>query len=275
MKIIVPTDFSANADHALKYASLLSKTINAKLILLHVYTPPITKGSITYPLIGEDIHVMVREATEKLQIISGALSEEYGIGCQLRVRVGIPVEEIVLEVEATRAELIVMGTRGASGLGKVLFGSNTASVMEKAISPVLIVPTDSPLTLPKKIVFATNYEDNDLRTVSDLIKLTRQLKAEYILLHVSKDDLKSEQDLIEHFSKAVSKEVNIEQPFYYVMRHDDVQKGIDQFADSVGVDLVALSMRQRSVFKRLFGSSLSKEMAYKARLPLLIFHGSN
>ncbi len=272
MKILIPTDFSANADHAINYASLLGKSMKAKLILLHVYTPPVTRGNIAYPLITEEIGRMMSEATEKLHKIASALSEDYGISCEHLVRMGSPVEEIVSEAESRQADLIVMGTLGASGLAKMVFGSNTASVMERATCPVLAVPAKSTLALPKKIVFATDYEDNDMQTVKELIKITKRLKAEFILLHVSKDNLKSENDLIEDFSKAVAKEGNIEQPFYYVMNHENTQKGIDQFVDSVGADLLAVSMRKRTIFEKLVDSSLSKKMAYQARIPLLVFH---
>lgn len=272
MKILIPTDFSANAGHALKYASLLGKAMNANLILLHVYTPPITRGNITYPLITEEIGRMMSEATEKLHRIASALSEDYGISCEHRVRMGSPVGEIVSEADNSQVDLIVMGTLGASGFAKIVFGSNTASVMEKVTCPVLAVPANSVLALPHKIVFATDYEDNDMQTVKDLIKITQRLKAEFIFLHVSKDNLKSDHDLIEDFSKAAAKEVNIEQPFYYVMHHESTQKGIDHFVDSIGADLIALSMRKRTIFEKLFDPSLSKRMAYQARLPLLVFH---
>lgn len=272
MKILVPTDFSANADHALKYASLLGNTMNANLVLLHVYTPPVTRGNVAYPLITEEIARMKSEATEKLHSSSSALSEDYGIRCEQLVRVGNPVREIVKEVEDSRAGLIVMGTLGASGIEKIVFGSNTASVMERAACPVLAVPANTTLALPKKIVFATDFEDTDIQTMKELIKITQGIKAEFILLHVSKDNLKSDHDLIEDFSTAVAKEVNIEQPFYYVMHHENTQKGIDHFVDSVGADLIAMSMRKRNFLEKLFDSSLSKRMAYQARMPLLVFH---
>jgi nucleotide-binding universal stress UspA family protein len=167
-----------------------------------------------------------------------------------------------------------MGTQGASGLAKIVFGSNTASVMEKATCPVLVVPAKSALALPRKIVFATNYEDNDIQTVKELTKITHHLKVEFILLHVSKENLKSDHDLIEYFSKAVAKEVNIEQPFYYVMHHENTQQGIDHFVDSIGAHLIAVSIRKRGIFDKLFDSSLSKKMAYQARLPLIVFHAA-
>ncbi|MCE2892824.1 MAG: universal stress protein [Flammeovirgaceae bacterium] len=272
MKILIPTDFSNNAGHALNYAALLGKAMNANLILLHVYTPPVTRGNVVYPLIKEEIGRIVNEATEKLQTISTALSEDYGISCEHLVRMGSAVGEIVLEAENSQPDLIVMGTLGASGLAKMVFGSNTASVIERATCPVLAVPANTTLALPKKIVFATDYEDTDIQTVKELIKITKRLKAEFILLHVSKENLRSDSDLIEDFSKAVATEVRGVQPFYYVMHHENTQEGIDHFVDAVGAHLIALSMRKRSIFKKLFSSSLSKKMVYQACLPLLVFH---
>ena len=272
MKILIPTDFSANAVHAINYASLLGKVMNADLILLHVYTPAVTRGNVAYPLITEEKGRMTREAMEKLHNISATVSENYGIGCEHLVKIGSPVDEIVKEAEEQKVDLIVMGTLGASGMSKIVFGSNTAFVMEKATCPVFVVPANSALALPKKIVFATNYADNDIQTVKDLIKITQPLRAELILLHVSKENLKSDNDLIEDFSRAVAKEVKIEQPFYYIMHHEDIQKGIDHFVDSVGADLIVMSMRKRGILEKVFDSSLSKRMAYQARIPLLVFH---
>jgi hypothetical protein len=58
------------------------------------------------------------------------------------------------------------------------------------------------------------------------------------------------------------------------MTHDDIEKGVEQFADSVGGDLLALTIRKRSTFEKLFDASLTKKMVYNTRLPLLAFHAS-
>ena len=275
MKILVPTDFSENALHAVRYASLFANAIGADLLLLHVYTPAVTRGNVAYPLITEEISRMVSEASEKLHGLSSTFSEEYNIRCEYRVRTGSPVGEIVEEAENSKSDLIVIGTLGASGLTGVLFGSNTASVIENATCPVLVVPAACPVALPKRIVFATDYGDNDIQTLKALATIARPLNAEFILLHVSKGgNLKAEQTLIEEYSKAVAMEVDIDQLLYYVMQHDHTQEGINHFADSVGAHLITLSMRKRGIFERLFDSSLSKGMANQARFPLLVFHAT-
>lgn len=272
MKILVPVDFSLNAGHAVKYASLLGQVIQADLILLHVYTPPVTRGNAVYSLITDEIGRMIQEATKNLQELCREATDNYEVRCEQLVRMGNPVEEIIMESENSRVDLIVMGTRGASGIEKMLFGTNTASVIEKAVCPVLAVPGKGIIALPKKIVFATDFQEGNLESLTELITLTKGLKAELILLHVAKETIKSDRDLIEHFSKTVAKETQIDQPSYYVMHDDNVEKGIDNFVDAIEADLVALSTRKRGVLDSLLAPSLTKKIAYHARLPFLVFH---
>lgn len=164
----------------------------------------------------------------------------------------------VLIALSGQADLNVIGALGASGLVIMIFGSNTASVMERATCPELAVPANATPAMPKKIVFDTDYEANDIQTMKELIKINTHLKAGFICLHGSKENLTSNHDLIEYFSKAVAKEVNIDQPFFYYRHHENRQKGIDHFVDSVGDHLIALSMRKRGIFDKLFDYSLLK-----------------
>jgi nucleotide-binding universal stress UspA family protein len=276
MKILIPTDFSANAKHAIDYAYLspLANTLNAEIKLLNVYTPPVTRNNLPYPLIQDQMVRAVKEAEEQLTILCNEISDNTGLRCKNLVMTGGVVEEIIKEAKGSKADMIVMGTKGASGIEKILFGSNAASVIENATCPVLVVPKGAPIALPKRIVFATNYHDSDMTTLKSLANLAKMLEAELMIVHVSKDKLKSERDLIEQFSKAVAVETGFQQPFYYVMQHADIKKGLDLFMDSSGADLLALSTRKRSVFEKLFDSSLTKQMAYQVNIPLLAFHAT-
>ncbi len=274
MKILIPTDFSTNAKHAIDYASLLAKSLSAEIGLFNVYTPAVTRNNLVYALIQDEIKGAVKGADEQLAKLCRGISEDSGILCKSKVTTGGAVDEIIKKAEDSKVDLIVMGTKGASGIEKILFGSNTASVIEGATCPVLVVPVNATIALPKKIVFATDFLDSDMQSLKELVTITKGLKVELFLLHVSKENLKSERDLIDDFSKAVADEVNIDQPHYYVMLHEDIRIGIDKFVDAIGVDLIALSMRKRGFFEKLFDSSLSKKMAYQARLPLLVLHAT-
>lgn len=272
MKILIPTDFSKNAKRAIDYALLLAAATKSTITLVHVYSPVVTRNNLSYPLIQDEIANQVKLANEQLAELGSEISSDKGIPCEYRVMVGEMVDEITHEAKVSKADMIVMGTKGASGIEKLLFGSKTASVIERTPCPVLAIPDGTAIVLPKRIIFATDFHDSDMQTLKSLTKLVETLNAELMILHISKEKLKSERDLIEQFSKAVAIETDYKQPFYYVMAHEDTQKGIDLFVDSTGGDMIVLSTRKRSVFEKLFDSSLTKKMAYHSLVPLLAFH---
>lgn len=272
MKILVPTDFSKNAHKAVEYATVIARSSNGTIELLHVYTEPVTRYNIAYPLIFEATAAAVKEARAQLEELRREISEANGVRCEVQVKIGGPANVIINEALAGGADFIVIGASGASSLDKVLFGSNTTSVIEKAPCPVISVPIDAPLTAPKKIVFATSYHEGDIKALKKLAMFGSPFNAEIIIVHVSKENLKSERDLAEQFSKAVAMENDSKQPYYYVLPHENTEKGLNAFIDSSGADLIALSTRKRNVFEKLFDPSLAKKLAYQARLPLLAFH---
>jgi nucleotide-binding universal stress UspA family protein len=272
MKILVPTDFSKNANKAIEYASVIAKSSGGTLELLHVYTEPVTRNNVAYPLIFEETAWAAKTAREQIEKLCAEISEEKGVPCEGKVKIGVTAVEIIKEAADSKIDFIVIGTKGASGLDKVLFGSNTTSVIEKAPCPVFSVPMDAVIAPPKKIVFATNYHEGDMKALKKLTKFGSLFNAELLVLHVSKENLKSERDLVEQFSKAVAKESGSPQPYYYALPHENTEKGINLFMDSSGADLIALSTRKRTVFEKMFNPSLTKKLAYQARLPWLAIH---
>lgn len=276
MKIVIPTDFSEAAASACDYAVLWARALNAEVELIHVYTPAVTRNNVAYALISEEIARERTIANEKLEALSKEIFRRDGILCTYQVLIGNMVDELIREAEESKADLIAMGTTGSSGIDQVLFGSNAAAVIENASCPVLAIPKHVTTALPEKIVFATNYQDNDMQTLKELTGWAEKLRSELMILHVTSNKIKSERDLIESFSKEVTAETGFKSLYYYVLPqpHEDVEKGIGMFVDSVQVDVIALSTRKRGVFERLFNPSLTKKMAYHAQVPLLAFHAT-
>jgi nucleotide-binding universal stress UspA family protein len=275
MKILTPTDFSDNASHAIRYASVIARATNAQVKVMSVCPPLRNNMDVSQTIIEKEIARIERDTDIALRDLCHALREESDISYLREVRTGGTVDEIVKTAIDDNVDMIAMGTRGARGMQKFLFGSNTAEVIESTPCPVLAVPFDVPVKLPKKIVFATNYHDSDMRTLKELCGLVDQIHGELTILHVAKKNLKSDRDLIEQFSKAVAHETGLSQPFYYVLPHENVQEGINSFIESTGADLIAVSTRKRKIYERLFDASLTKQIAYQARLPLLAFHAAS
>ena len=141
--IVVPHDFSASANHAVALARDLSKVHGANLILLHVIDLPASMGpEVVIPGDGEG-PIGVKEyamqgAEEHLADIVARLAKDEVVATPF-IRIGLPVDEILRLCEAQKADLIVMGTHGRTGIRHLILGSVTEQVVRAAKIPVLTV----------------------------------------------------------------------------------------------------------------------------------------
>jgi len=139
--ILVPTDFSDDAQKAVHTAHrLLEDLEDTRLILLHSFSLPIEytaygpiPTSISYL---EDTGI---EAEQQLRKIADDLQKREGLTVETLAREGYPPEVICEEAKSQKADLIVMGTHGRSGLAHLLLGSTAERVVQKAPCPVMTV----------------------------------------------------------------------------------------------------------------------------------------
>ena len=183
--ILFPTDFSKNANRALQYAVEVASLTGSTLQVLHVYTPVISKDNLFSSLITDEVMDAKREALEKLTVIKETITKEFPkVHCELHVSVGEIVSEILNRALENGADLIIMGTLGANKLSKMIFGSNTASIVEKSMCPVLAVPSNCTYRPPERILFATNFSPKDLEGIKKLVTIAQAFNSEIILGHV-------------------------------------------------------------------------------------------
>ena len=140
-KILHPTDFSEHSKHALSYAISFADEFKAELVLLHVIEE-VAKAMyfdmINAPPLAE---IMVDIETQANKALHDLLPEEYRDKLEVEhiVRKGAPFLEIIRCAEEVKADMIVCGTHGRSGLKHVLFGSVAERIVRRAPCPVLSV----------------------------------------------------------------------------------------------------------------------------------------
>jgi len=269
--ILVPTDFSDNANTAIEYAGQLAKSLNAEVLIVNVYTPAVTQYNVISPLIAEETGRAQKLAVEKLESISNLVQKQYGVKCKTQFEVGGIVDSIDTIVTQHRIDLVVMGTRGATGLDKILFGSNTTRVIEKVKCPVLAVPKDCPFQAPKRIVYATDFHNAELNHLGKLVSIAKAFDAEIMMTHITTDSaaMKSEEMLKRNFAKKVSELTDYKSISYFVKYEEDINRALDSFTTQVYADWISLLTRERTLFEKLYNPSLTKAMAYQTKIPLL------
>jgi len=151
--ILVPTDFSAPAAHALRYAAALGERFGAHLLVIYadLFSPPVDYtigGAGTFHLPQED---MIEAAREQLQAFAET-NINTGVPCNVRVVLDTPISAILAQVRKSGANLIVMGTHGRTGLRRLLFGSVTEAVLNVAPVPVIAVHEDTPEVAPMHVI---------------------------------------------------------------------------------------------------------------------------
>ena len=140
-RILVPLDFSRHADFVLEWVAHLAKEHSSRLLLLHAYHLPVEFQQLEGAYLPQDFWASVKaEAEQNLQRYAEPLRAQ-GLTVDLLVREGYPATVIEQEAVDQRADLIVIGTRGLSGLKHLLLGSIAERVVQKAPCPVLTVKT--------------------------------------------------------------------------------------------------------------------------------------
>jgi nucleotide-binding universal stress UspA family protein len=140
-RILVPLDFSRHADSVLEWAAHLAKEHGSKLLLLHAYHLPVEFQQLEGAYLPQDFWASVKaEAEQNLRRYAEPLAQQ-GLEVEVIVREGYPATVIEEEAIDRQADLVVIGTRGLSGLKHLLLGSIAERVVQKSPCPVLTVKT--------------------------------------------------------------------------------------------------------------------------------------
>lgn len=136
--IVVATDGSPNATHAVAHAAEVAKGTGASVVAVHVFEPLALLGHLEPPV---DFAAKEAQAREVLQDTWCAPLAEAGVPFTSRVVEGTPAAAIVDTAREVNADLIVLGARGLSRVQELVLGSTSTKVLHEARVPVTVVPT--------------------------------------------------------------------------------------------------------------------------------------
>ena len=148
--ILHPTDFSDRSEYALGLACALARDYGARLIVLHVIEAAAAAayGEVIVPVDPEPLRAAAQEQLARLEV------PQANVRAERRLEQGDAVAEILRVAQEVNADLVVMGTHGRTGLGRLLMGSVTEQVVRRAPCPVLTVKTPFPETVPAEAALA-------------------------------------------------------------------------------------------------------------------------
>jgi nucleotide-binding universal stress UspA family protein len=276
--ILFPTDFSKASLHAFVFALEFTKKINAKLIVLHVYEFPIIMASDDAEYLMETQNISQVSDFEyygqgKQDLIDIASKNELDDVDYTHVFVnGDAVDEIIDNIKRHKADYIIMGTSGASGLKESFIGTVTEKVISRSAIPVFAVPYMGNNNFKiEKILFLTHYNNFRPKRFENLLKFNDVFNAAIEVLEVKENyDSCDGIEMDKWKSQFGGSNIN-----FNLIISDEYEKVILDFINANRIGLIVFYVHHKNFIETLFRKSLPKKLTFHCPIPVLALPAGN
>ncbi|MEY8021082.1 universal stress protein [Muriicola sp. SD30] len=273
-RILLPTDFSDTARNAINYALALFAEEACTFYVLHTYTPPIYR--IDYVLGGPAFSAVPdAEVNRSLDGLEKTISEMKGISknpdhrFEVISAFNILSHEINDISESKKIDLVVMGTKGATGAKEVFIGSNTVYVLRKATAPVLVIPSNTVFSPIKKILFPTDYQSEYKESeFQKILGLADRFEAAITVLHV-KETLELAKEQIKHKEHLSHLLRNYEHEFVE-LQQDLMPYAVLTYLENESFGLLAMMNKKHNLLERILDRQNVDQLGYHIKIPFLV-----
>lgn len=272
--IIVCTDFSHNASHAVQYAAALANATESRLILFHYFNYPIPATDLPAVFPSVFVDEMAAGFEHRLQEIKDELTRSYPIHIDCKVRSWTLSSDLAEVFQEEQADLVVMGMHGQSAVLNAIIGSATSAAIRRGNLPILVVPHGVVFHPIQKIIFPCDDQAiENPATLKPLLDLAKSFDAYIEVLTLF--DLEKTPELVPqgHLSPAKSSlQVQLEgtRHGYSYENETAVDKGILYEAARSSADMVAMIPHHHSFWSNLLNQSKTQKVAAAITLPLLV-----
>ena len=261
-KILVPTDFSPNAEKALNYAVQIAKRTRGEINIVHgVETQKIPEAT--------------QEAELKMQALKKSIMEAEQLTVHTKIYADSSVNSITTAIHEYKPDLIVMGTLGSSGVKELIYGSRTGVIIGRSPVPVLAVPLLSEWTEPKKILVAVNDFTIKEKMTNPVFQLANLYNAAVQVAVFTDTDDDYVEDFDEHkkkitvFGNKLKEQFPNTEIFAVHLAGKHFRETLQNWLNENKVDMLVLLTHRRNLIGSIFNSSMTKKMSYHTNIPLL------
>jgi nucleotide-binding universal stress UspA family protein len=278
-KLLIPTDFSANATHAAEYGYALAKQIKAGVMLCNAFIVPAEMpqaGVIVWPM--EEYDTIIKASADQLKELKADLESKYHSGytpvISLVNEMGGLTDVVDDIIDTHTIDLIIMGTHGSTGLSTIILGNHSKKMINESKKPLLLVPFTAAVK-PVRIAYATDFKhpENDLLTIYKLIPFAKQLNAEILLTHVVDETHQSSvfKKWLDNMLTDLSNKADYPNIYYRLIKSRGPESGLDWLCEHGQVDMLAMLHHKHSFLDNLLNYSYTQKMAGHITIPMLVF----
>lgn len=270
-KILFLTDFSAHARHAIRYGIEAFPPADFSYVLLHSYPRIHTTADVTISL-SEQMRKESYEALDKEEEAVRALTGQQ-VAFEKVAYLGFLNEAVNAVADAMEPDLVVMGTKGETGLPAILLGSHASSLIKAINLPLLIVPEEAVYSVIDDIVLAADAATiNKPEHLGPLSDIVNTFNSRLIVINVVQDQHTPGEEESDD-GKALRARFGDHLISFRTIHDTVIGHGIARFVEDHPTDLLVVVERSRSFIVDLFHRSVSKQLALHTKTPLLILHG--
>jgi nucleotide-binding universal stress UspA family protein len=273
-KIIVPIDFSEHSEYALEAAANLAQKYDAELLVLHMLELSNAILTADSSALNEEAVFYLKLAEQKFEaFLDKPYLENVNVTPIVKhFKVWSEVNDVGNEHDAN---LIIMGSHGASGVKEVLVGSNTEKVVRHADIPVLVIKHNPILFDFENGVFASDFSEDSVEPYLKARTTFDKLGAKMHLVYVNSPDgnFRSSSEIDKRVSDFLRKaDGDLENLSDVTVVSDySIEKGILNFANVIGADVIAVATHGRKGLAHFFEGSISEDIANHSTLPVMTF----
>lgn len=269
--ILVPTDFSKHAENALKVAAQIAKKNNGNIILLHMLELS-TSGNDALSTSHDIPELMYfkNAAIEKLAALENAPYLD-NVEVASLIQFNLAHEGIIENAKKHNADLIVMGSHGASGFHEMFVGSNAEKVVRYSDIPVLVIKKEEEDFKAETITFASDFSKEIKKPFEKVVDFAKSFGSHINLLYVITPNNFTTTRSAEEKVKGFIEEFNFDNYSTHIYNDINVEKGILHFAKDKGSDIVGVCTHGRKGLSHFLNGSISEDLVNHAKKPVVTF----
>lgn len=271
-RILVPCDFSEPAIQAFRFAVEIAQQSKGEIALLHVVDIPVMYDTVLMPTLqfeADTIREMKAKAEKDFEKMRTKWSKG-GIVIRSIVEFGSATPTIIRVIKEQKSDLVIMGTKGVTGLKEFFVGSNTEKIVRSSPVPVMAVKKSAKVSTVKNIVFPSTLgesveEENLTMKVKELQSFFKaKLHVVYVNTPVNFNfDVNTKQELKKFAQRYMLKNYTLN-----VYNDLNTENGVLHFAHEIGADMIAMSTHGRKGLSHFLNGSIAEDVVNHVDCPI-------
>ncbi|MEM7108852.1 MAG: universal stress protein [Bacteroidota bacterium] len=274
LDILVPVDFSKEARYALNFALGITKSNEASILAFHVVDYPTGATvdpigmAVPTPYDPDFIELLKKNAGKQMEYFLAEFDGEI----ESEISVGNPYLDISDKISELDVDLVIMGTKGSTGLKEFFIGSNAEKIVRTAECPVITLSQSTTTDDITDIVFATNLVDVSEEIMTQVKRLQDMFQAKLHLVRINTPNSFERDQVIENGLEKVAKRYLLTN--YTINIYNDIyqDQGILSFAAKMDASLIAMGTHGRTGLRHLLSGSVAEDVVNQAQRPIWTYH---